>query len=369
MGKNNLLIGTARGKLGDVVFYRTGGEQRFRARVKPMNPRTDAQLFQRCIVSTAVKAYAMFVDICDHAFQGYNGKLKNHQRYMRLNIKYLREMALAQSIVWNPFRLGENRYGNWAIKDDTQVPLNEYILSEGDLPQIDTVWKTPGAKSLPSLELDVAGDDVDTRIKNITYQWFCDKYGLEAGTQITFVLVTADKNYNIKNVKKYRLILMPSDGDMNSQLFNVKTGGSPSIVEVNKPNKENRGDLNFVMKTQSEQLMYLSWAENVDAVGAGGEAEAGCVIVSNFNNNEWRRSSTQLSLAKGNVTVGTNILQAMESYEMAQTSSLYLNQSNTGRTVELAKLREQTFDTTNVMEEVDTEKTTKKKKKTQEYDE
>ena len=47
MGRKNLILGSASGKLGDVVFYRDGGEQRFRTRVTPANPQSMAQQSQR----------------------------------------------------------------------------------------------------------------------------------------------------------------------------------------------------------------------------------------------------------------------------------------------------------------------------------
>lgn len=47
MGRKNLILGNASGKLGDVVFYRDGGEQRFRTRVTPANPQSMAQQSQR----------------------------------------------------------------------------------------------------------------------------------------------------------------------------------------------------------------------------------------------------------------------------------------------------------------------------------
>lgn len=47
MGRKNLILGNAAGKLGDVVFYRDGGEQRFRTRVTPANPQSMSQQSQR----------------------------------------------------------------------------------------------------------------------------------------------------------------------------------------------------------------------------------------------------------------------------------------------------------------------------------
>lgn len=47
MTKRSMLLSLASGKLGDMVFYRSGGEQRTRTRVIPKNPKTINQMTQR----------------------------------------------------------------------------------------------------------------------------------------------------------------------------------------------------------------------------------------------------------------------------------------------------------------------------------
>lgn len=57
MSKRNLLLGTAAGKVGDLVFYRAGGEQRTRAKVTPNNPKTYAQQAQRSRLANVTLMY------------------------------------------------------------------------------------------------------------------------------------------------------------------------------------------------------------------------------------------------------------------------------------------------------------------------
>lgn len=47
MTKRSMLLSLASGRLGDMVFYRAGGEQRTRTRVVPKNPKSIAQMTQR----------------------------------------------------------------------------------------------------------------------------------------------------------------------------------------------------------------------------------------------------------------------------------------------------------------------------------
>lgn len=52
-----MLLGTATGKVGDLVFYRAGGEQRTRTKVTPNNPKTYAQQAQRSRVANVTLMY------------------------------------------------------------------------------------------------------------------------------------------------------------------------------------------------------------------------------------------------------------------------------------------------------------------------
>lgn len=316
MGKDNLLLGTARGKLGDVVFYRTDGEQRFRTRVRPTNRRTNAQLLQRVVVATAVKAYSDFVEVCNHAFQNFEGAMKNQQRYMRLNIKMLREIALQNIDSWSPIRFNSKNFGNWLPKDATVTVVNPYIISEGDLPQVNAQFVDLDTGTA-AVWLD---DTID--ISSITYQQVADILGLNAGDQLTFVMQRCLTNGVIMMTDIARVILMPSTGHMGEQMFTEGSSGPGYII--NNPNKENYGDIYFDQKTsegETRRQFYVypkGWNKyQVNAFG---------VIVSRYENERWRRSTTQMVVDEIDQNVAS-LQGAMSSYLMAETSSLYLNQA------------------------------------------
>lgn len=74
-----MLLGLAKGKVGDLVFYRDGGEQRTRTRVIPKNPRTPAQMAQRCKISNVSALYRAMASVLADSFtnrpsnqSGYN---------------------------------------------------------------------------------------------------------------------------------------------------------------------------------------------------------------------------------------------------------------------------------------------------------
>ena len=74
-----MLLGLAKGKVGDLVFYRDGGEQRTRTRVVPKNPRTPAQMAQRVKMANVSALYRTLSNVLSESFtnrpsnqSGYN---------------------------------------------------------------------------------------------------------------------------------------------------------------------------------------------------------------------------------------------------------------------------------------------------------
>lgn len=334
MGKNNLVLGTARGKLGDIVFYRAGGEQRFRTRVRPTNPRTYAQLVQRCVVSTAVKFYSEIVTVADHAFQNYEGSLKNHQRYMKLNIDALRKIALQNVISWSPINWNTINYGNYTWKDSQDIAINPYIVSEGDITPIEYEFKQGATGGI----IPAVGTPVDNTegYKNLTYNEAANYLGVNVGDQITFIVCTNDENTGyVKRTHIGRIILMPSNGDTKEQLF-----GSSGI---NLPNKENYGDVTLSMYAlQGEDNKTTMVVDPVNGSYKYADVIGYAVIVSRFENNRWRRSTQQIVVRDGFENQAA-LKFAVLSYLKNTDSSLYLNQSESSTQRELVYARENTL--------------------------
>lgn len=74
-----MLLGLAKGKVGDLVFYRDGGEQRTRTRIIPKNPRSIAQMTQRAKITNVSGIYRAAAQILRDSFpnrpsnqSGYN---------------------------------------------------------------------------------------------------------------------------------------------------------------------------------------------------------------------------------------------------------------------------------------------------------
>lgn len=144
MAKGNMLQGMARGKVGDVVFSRLGGEQISRVRNRhPKNPRTNAQLYQRAIMATVMQAYSAGKEIFDHAFQGREVGAGNQRRFMTLNAKLLRSQIAAD--INNNVEVA-SQVGR-VVAPGTQMPVPaQLIISEGTYEQSAFAF-TPGSSS------------------------------------------------------------------------------------------------------------------------------------------------------------------------------------------------------------------------------
>lgn len=173
MAKGNMLQGMARGKVGDVVFSRLNGEQIARVRNRnPKNPRTNAQLYQRAIMATVMRAYSAGKVIFDHSFQGKAVGEENQRHFMSENAKHLRSL-IADDINSNTeVNLQQGRVVGPGVA--TPVP-GLYKVSEGSL--VNTLISFEGNNA----RLAAAPTGV-TKLKD-----YCAALGLQANDIYTFV--------------------------------------------------------------------------------------------------------------------------------------------------------------------------------------
>lgn len=88
MAKGNMLLGYSRGSVGDVTFYRAGGNQRARARNrKPANPMTVKQQTQRSKFANAVKFYKQVTsNFFRFAYEDKKVNESDYNAFMRHNV-------------------------------------------------------------------------------------------------------------------------------------------------------------------------------------------------------------------------------------------------------------------------------------------
>lgn len=335
MGKGNLFLGFARGKVGDIVYSRANGQQVFRARnASPRNPQTAQQLLQRVILKTVAGAYSYFKPICDHAFQGFEPGLANQSRFAKVNIDALRT-RLAELIARNdPEEIASSTEGNFAAKLSRGCEANSYIISEGTLPPLEV-----NAAATTGFNV-VLGQAASSINPTTSYADFCRALGIQPGDQLTFI--TASVNdvdlegagiFNSINIA--RVIMEPSSGDMTASFLEPVVGENPKFA-VHLPNEKNDGQLYFTITPAAgsapAQLNVLppdgmSQAEQ----GLTYQPYAFACILSRKVGGVWMRSNTQLTLKSASQMAFDPIVDllgdAVLSFVNEENSALYLNQS------------------------------------------
>ena len=291
MSKGNLFMGNASGKLADVVLYRNAGAQVARLRVrKPRNPRTENQLIQRVIQSTAAKAYSVLQAICNHAFEGKQSKTDNQSEFMRLNVARDRYRVNVTPMGWRTL-------DNFNSRDMVEPLANNYIVSSGSLPEMQ--FSSDGQNYTLGAGSGLADTD--------TYQQVCDKLGLQRGDQITIVSVIVESNAQMSDLNAVRIILEPSDGDMSAKFLG-------EAGKINKPNEKNEG--NFTVAIGEGTLL-------IELAKSGG---AGTVIISRYADGKWLRTTSRMHVAIS-ITNTQTLGAAVDSWKSAVSSDKFLNQA------------------------------------------
>lgn len=291
MSKGNLFMGNASGKLADVVLYRNAGAQVARLRVrKPRNPRTENQLIQRVIQSTASKAYSVLQAICNHAFEGKFSKTENQSEFMRLNVARDRYRVNVAPMGWRTL-------SNFNSRDMVEPLANNYIVSSGSLPEMQ--FSSDGDSFTIGAGSNLTADD--------TYQQVCDKLGLKRGDQITVFNVKVDDKAVMSSLNPARIILEPSDGDMSAKFLGT-------VGAINKPNEKNEGEFT------------VNIAENTMTILFNKSGNGGSIIISRYEDGKWLRSTARMHIEKA-ITNPPTLGAAVDSWKSAVSSDKYLNQA------------------------------------------
>lgn len=144
MAKGNMLLGYARGKVGDLVFTRRNGEQVTRPRVRVVNnPKTEGQQIQRMIFASVIAAYSRCKSICDHSFEGVKYGADSQAKFMSENLKRLR--------AYYPTALDPNNRPvdsmAFATPNDIAMAGAGLIIARGSIPAPEATTKANGVLS------------------------------------------------------------------------------------------------------------------------------------------------------------------------------------------------------------------------------
>lgn len=315
-----MLLGHARGKVGDLVFSRVNGQQVTRARAAVVkNPQTEAQMIQRILLNTVIQAYSRMSEICDHSFEGIAQGQPSMSAFMKRNLALLRQYVsdgvniegrtFADLYAFSP--IGSNEF-----------TMNPFVIAAGSLPSVTIadISALNGAK----VAVTAAG-------AALTYDDVITSLGLQRGDQLTFISQEAwtDRRAAFNFA---RVILDPRDADGNLLPLTTEFLNGTAI---NMPNPRNEGsEINYSFANG-----YLTFNRSDNS-----QFGAAVIVSRQKADGTWLRSNTSITLVAGTAQlVNSRSLQecldlfAAGSIDVA--NPLYLNNARrvTGASVRTAQ--------------------------------
>lgn len=267
-----MLLGHARGKVGDLVFSRVNGQQVTRARAAVVkNPQTEAQMIQRILLNTVIQAYSRMSEICDHSFEGVPVGQPSMSVFMKRNLAMLRQhISDAVNIEGRTF---DDIYAFSPIGSN-EFAVNPLILSSGSLPTV----------NLTNVDVfDGASFAVTAAGATLTYNDVITSLGLNRGDQLTFI---SQQGWTDRRAafNYARVILDPRDSEGNALPLDTAFLDGTAI---NMPNPRNEG----------VQLEYTFAAGSFTFQMSDRSQWGAAVIVSRQKTDgTWLRSNASLTL-------------------------------------------------------------------------
>lgn len=194
MSKGNMLLGFARGKVGDIVFARRLGEQTTRAYVSRVNDAaTRAQVEQRSRLGNIVASYRAYKTLLQRAFESKSIGQTDYNAFAGANLAtsqvYLtQEQTAAGACVVAP-----------------------YMVSRGSLPTIQIIEKTSGLFFTNIAVPDGFAIDDTTTIAQLSAAIITANADWHVGEQLTIVQaeqwIQVNTGYPMASVRLYEVIL------------------------------------------------------------------------------------------------------------------------------------------------------------------
>lgn len=263
MAKGNLILGTAKNSVGDVVMYRREGAQITRVRVRNVkNPKTGAQSFQRAIMAPIAKFYSPLSVVLERSFEGLS-KAKSHNKFNQVNANLARK-------------------NKWALAKGTGFFPLPYQLSQGTLPTIGVAHDD--VKFTILTDVVHVGENITT-IGDISADFIIGGYS--KGDVVTIIAV----NLGTDGVSYFPVSIQ----------FEIDPNSTTLLSTLSKNGVEISG------ATDAPWAVF----HNADKI------KACAVIVSRFDGTMWRRSTQSLVVDPAiitSVTADAAVAAAIASY-------------------------------------------------------
>lgn len=180
MSKNNMLLGYARGKVGDLVFARRLGQQTTRAyNSNPRDAKTRSQVTQRVKIANVIAMYRALKNVCNHSFEGLGVGQSNYNAFVKANltgnqVSLTKEAASLGACIVAP-----------------------YLISRGSLASI--IVEGTGEDAVTNISVGSLNISGTTTIGDFAKAVVANNAGIEHGDQLTYVSCVQQTDANTGN--------------------------------------------------------------------------------------------------------------------------------------------------------------------------
>jgi len=293
------------GRVGNKTYYQRMGKTIVRTITKPKNPKTEGQSMHRVLVKAVNKSYSKLKAICDHTFEDYNNGFECMNKFKKVNLKYLREHAIALM----DSDQGLDGFYQFAPIDSEKWTPFAAIISEGHLPEV-------------TVDINAAeGHKAYVSAPGPTYADFVTAWNLQRGDLVTFVTVQKrEVNYEVEIA---RLVLDPRNADGSGASMTMEiVDGQGRFPCANRKNQ-----LNFsVFEFDTDHFNFV--------LGRGGNVVAAGIVISRENEGgNWLRSNCQLLINEAGLgsdlcSLAKAVAYSYKTPEINVESELYLNNAD-----------------------------------------
>lgn len=252
MAQSKGFFGLRKGSTKSLTFSVLDGKQITKDRVYDVkNPRTEAQMRQRMLMTTIGAAYKTLKSIADHSFEGYSSGMQCMRQFNSRNLNRFKQAAAAKgSVAFNEYKDG----------DINPMP---FILASGSLPGFSFKFDATS-------NLEIVGEKEGADFT--TAEGIYAALGVQRNDLITFCTVIGEGT-TLNGVYSYK-----------AENFNIVRLYCDKSGSVTKPADA------FTISTNNDQAsVSMSTAANAITIKTG-EADFGAVIQSRKNDSGWLRS-------------------------------------------------------------------------------
>ena len=178
MGKGNIFMGTASGKIGDVVLMRRNGQQVQRMYIQQVkNPNTVRQASQRTLISNVVSFYRSARTLLNHSMTGRKASRSSYNEFVAANLGRIK--------VYIPK----------GVADKQGCVVAPYQVSRGVLPAIEITGS--GDDAVTNIALGQLTPGASTTIGEFTEAILANNASFSAGDQLSYVSFIQGQNVEL----------------------------------------------------------------------------------------------------------------------------------------------------------------------------